>query len=365
MRYKKWFCLIMVMAFMFLGRDAFATQTVRTNVPSFAVTLEGSAFDNAYSRYPLLVYKEMTYIPMTYYDSHLLGLDAKWSEEEGLDIQKDSSAPFYEYMQETVNEKNKVNQQATVAEGMITVNGKTIDNRSEEYPLLVFRNITYFPLTWRFAVDEFGWDYAFETGSGLVIDAPGVHMENPNDSLWQQAQRPHNSSEIGMNGPMKLYFGTYPTTLEEYEEGQKVSLKQLRETGTDRVRIINVYPKAFIEDLNLEYRITKMINGHEQLVYRYILPKLNGEITYAVTCQFAVGYWQNDMAAPGKYRISLVHPEKLSYHFLETDGSYHGGKIVEIGEHREDELVDQGFDPLRQGQSSKLSQDSYWLIVTE
>ena len=38
----------------------------------------------------------------------------------------------------------------------ITVNGKTINNDEEPYPLLVFRDVTYFPLTWRFAVDEFG-----------------------------------------------------------------------------------------------------------------------------------------------------------------------------------------------------------------
>lgn len=39
---------------------------------------------------------------------------------------------------------------AELAEGPITVNGQTIDNRTEEYPLLSFRNITYFPLTWRY-----------------------------------------------------------------------------------------------------------------------------------------------------------------------------------------------------------------------
>ena len=39
----------------------------------------------------------------------------------------------------------------------IQFNGKDIDNNSETYPLLVFRDITYFPLTWRFLVDSFGW----------------------------------------------------------------------------------------------------------------------------------------------------------------------------------------------------------------
>ena len=47
--------------------------------------------------------------------------------------------------------------------------GKAIDNKKEEYPLLVFRDITYFPLTWRFAVDEFGWNYTFDSTKGLNI----------------------------------------------------------------------------------------------------------------------------------------------------------------------------------------------------
>ncbi len=46
-----------------------------------------------------------------------------------------------------------------------------IDNSNEEYPLLVFRDVTYSPLTWRFAVDEFGWKYSFDQNSGLVINS--------------------------------------------------------------------------------------------------------------------------------------------------------------------------------------------------
>ena len=42
-------------------------------------------------------------------------------------------------------------------------------NGNEEYPLLLFRDVTYFPLTWRFAVQEFGWSYYFDMTNGLVI----------------------------------------------------------------------------------------------------------------------------------------------------------------------------------------------------
>ena len=43
--------------------------------------------------------------------------------------------------------------------------------RTEPYPLLTFRDVTYFPLTWRFAVDMFHWEYSFDSENGLVINS--------------------------------------------------------------------------------------------------------------------------------------------------------------------------------------------------
>ncbi len=37
--------------------------------------------------------------------------------------------------------------------------------------MLSYRDVTYFPLTWRFAVNEFGWQYRFDGKNGLNISA--------------------------------------------------------------------------------------------------------------------------------------------------------------------------------------------------
>ena len=68
-------------------------------------------------------------------------------------------------------QKNKRQDIAQLATGDITVNGKVIHNNQEEYPLLSYRNVTYFPLTWRFAANEFGWQYNFDNKKGLQISA--------------------------------------------------------------------------------------------------------------------------------------------------------------------------------------------------
>ena len=46
---------------------ALAADTVQVTLPSFTVTLNGQVIDNSYRQYPLLVYKDITYFPMTYY----------------------------------------------------------------------------------------------------------------------------------------------------------------------------------------------------------------------------------------------------------------------------------------------------------
>lgn len=152
---------------------ASAAQTVDVNLPAFDVTLNGIKADSTQSQYPFLVYKDITYVPMTYHDARLLGLETKWSAENGLIINKaavfDAAQAASAYKPYTGESANSSTYQATIVEGAVAVAGKTIANSQEEYPLLLFRDVTYFPLTWRFAVDEFGWKYTFDAANGLKI----------------------------------------------------------------------------------------------------------------------------------------------------------------------------------------------------
>lgn len=140
------------------------------NIPSCSVTLSGQSVDNSYRQYPLLQYKDIVYFPMTYYDCRFLGVATKWnSDTNTLEITKENiSGAYRNYNWEWKNgKKNEI----SICDFNIIVNGKQIDNKSEEYPLITFRDVTYFPLTWRFAVDEFGWEYSYDNENGLVINA--------------------------------------------------------------------------------------------------------------------------------------------------------------------------------------------------
>lgn len=152
---------------------ALAGEEVTVTLPDFKVTMNHTEVNSANSQYPFFVYKDITYVPMTYHDTRLLGLNSQWTAESGLTISKmlffdsESAKEQYQpYYQEAANQRSY---QATTVDFTVTVGDKAIDNQTEEYPLLLFRDVTYFPLTWRFAVNEFGWEYHFDADSGLVI----------------------------------------------------------------------------------------------------------------------------------------------------------------------------------------------------
>lgn len=146
-----------------------ANGSANIRLPDFQVTLNGTVIENATSQYPLIVYKDITYFPMTYYDCRFLGLESVWDSRTGLKIAKTGISWGYHKYQAAG--RNSYAYTAQIASFKINVNGRQIDNSREEYPLLVFRNVTYFPLTWRFAVDEFGWKYSFDEKSGLVVNS--------------------------------------------------------------------------------------------------------------------------------------------------------------------------------------------------
>ena len=139
-------------------------------LPAFDVHFNGNKIENEFREYPLLVYKDITYFPMTYFDSRHLGIVTEWDGETNtLAISKKNiNSILTAYKNEIENQtKNDV----SICNFNIIVNGKVIDNKKEPYPFLTFREVTYFPLTWRFAVDEFGWEYSFDNESGLVINS--------------------------------------------------------------------------------------------------------------------------------------------------------------------------------------------------
>ncbi len=146
-------------------------EAIKVNVATYyKVTLNGQLIDSTRLTYPMIEYKSITYFPATYYDSRFLGLVTDWNQAtQTFRIDRASGPIAYRPTFRTGTNAASYNT-AKIMDCQVVVNGKTIDNAKEEYPLLLFRNVTYFPMTWRFFVDEFGCYYNYTHEGGFVVN---------------------------------------------------------------------------------------------------------------------------------------------------------------------------------------------------
>ncbi len=187
---------------------SFAADAVQVTLPSFPIELNGQVVDNQYSQYPLIVYKNITYFPMTYYDCRFLGLETTWNKQDGLKVSLSNLSGAYHQQKTTT--KNSQTATARIADGKVSVNGKTIDNSKEDYPLLSFRNVAYFPLTWRFAVKEFGWQYHYDNQKGLQIDSANAKTNSVilTDGQKRYYPFPQDEFDFSIDNSYFYYQGT-------------------------------------------------------------------------------------------------------------------------------------------------------------
>ena len=136
-------------------------ERIKVQIAPFSTEIDYMSVDNRYVEYPLITYKDITYFPMTYDLCAQLGLVCGYENEKGLFITRE----YVDYYPETpkpfgdkaTNYYKKL-YDAQIPTYPVYLNGVYIDNEKEEYPLINFRGITYFPMTWRFAYEELNFD---------------------------------------------------------------------------------------------------------------------------------------------------------------------------------------------------------------
>ncbi|GEM_PF-942202 len=293
-----------------------ADDSVIVTLPTFDVSLNGQHTTSAYRKYPLIVYKNITYFPMTYYDARLLGLSTKWNKVDGLAVNKNEDY-FYEYVNELNADKNANKQTAKIITSKIKVNGKEIDNTKEPYPLLLFRDVTYFPLTWRFAVDEFGWQYSFDKTNGLIISNDNVIMKNPNTYNW--IVNDYAGGAGSMSGTDNIRFPIRALVNHLEISLGNTTPEEIQKITDLEVASLSMYNKSS-EDVTIkesdqwQYHIYKIINNKEELVYKKIFPFYYGDIKafQFAYCEIDIPFWGKNINV-GSYIIRYIHPKNLEF----------------------------------------------------
>ena len=156
-----------------------AEAAMRADVVTGKVTLNGQVIDNKNAKYPLLTYSNITYFPMTYQLSRFMGVETDWNNAaKSLNITAGGAQSAYVA---EIGKAQRGSVAVTPASYKISVNGAQINNKEEKYPIFNYNGITYFPLTWAYAVDSFGWSYQWDAENGLRIDTTSAPAHVPTE----------------------------------------------------------------------------------------------------------------------------------------------------------------------------------------
>lgn len=144
-------------------------------------SLEGLSSDMALCEYPAVMYKDIAYLPLTYYNCALLGLTLEAEGNKVLIKQAERDFPA-EYLKDQSGERKE---KITVTACPFALNIFGEDYSDEKYPALFYKNIVYLPLTWNVVDGIMHWDYSFgENGIELYTDSYYYYSEG--DSTYER-----------------------------------------------------------------------------------------------------------------------------------------------------------------------------------
>lgn len=167
-------------------------EFAEVNVVDFSINIneEKSNSYNSYKiksndmplfKYPLVMYKNITYVPLTYYNCILLGVELK-TEDNQVFIKKSNLEKPEEYLKDQLEEKREETKTMKISPFVLNIQG--IEYYDEEYPALFYKDIVYLPLTWNVVNNIMQWDFTFnEEGIELYTDSYYYYSEG--DSSYE------------------------------------------------------------------------------------------------------------------------------------------------------------------------------------
>lgn len=164
-----------------------AENNVPAKIPGFTVVINEEKID-IQSEYPLLLYKNITYFPLTYNLGQFTGLNITWCDGYDMNVLLIEQQPQIKELEKYPQKSKNTNLYAKEADCTVALcignQIIQIDNRTAEYPLLQFRDVIYFPLTWDYAHNKFGWEYNYTKENGLIINtSENINLPNLSDTL--------------------------------------------------------------------------------------------------------------------------------------------------------------------------------------
>jgi len=146
--------------------------TVTVTLPSDPVWLQGVLLNQINNRYPLIEHGNTLYFPLTWNLSRFMGIETAWSEADGLSIVHSARFAPLDPPDDYFNDL-LATYRATIKRQPITLNGRIIMPPSVGLPWLIFRGVTYLPLT-AAMIEELRWQVHMYPERGIDIEAGNV-----------------------------------------------------------------------------------------------------------------------------------------------------------------------------------------------
>lgn len=224
---KKFFCAFSYIIFAALAIGQLGAVAMEKSVDvqlcEIPVTVNYQALDNEMLAYPVIMYNNVTYLPLDSFMISAVGLDVTVEKEYKLKYFINKNGPelkYFIYKKENPLEKteyvdfayrrsvgsptmviglghkvpnpryippeNLPDRSSQIAE-VLTVktyfNGNELDNENREYPFLVYSGLVYMPLDWN-TVNELGWKFVYDKENGITITANSRFFERGTQSEY-------------------------------------------------------------------------------------------------------------------------------------------------------------------------------------
>ena len=171
---------LLIVVFSSASVEADEKPTFAVSTINFPATINYVSFDEQKkSEYPMFLYNNITYFPLTYSNLNLVGLNI---DIEGTEIMLGCEKNIVPIMYE----RDKIallpfgrSIEACESPYELYVNGEKY--KDEKYPILFYKDIVYIPLTWDLTRNKLNWDFWFD-GEKIEIYTSGFYYTSNGDS---------------------------------------------------------------------------------------------------------------------------------------------------------------------------------------
>lgn len=177
-KYKNLFLMLLILPLTLISKTN--AKSVDVHLPTFDIYVNEVKVENDYKKYPFIVYRGITYFPLTYDDAKFMGWNLKWIKKtRELHVVSTETVNYQweEYKQVKGKTKNKKIMKAKTPAFKIKFGEKYLPKTIGKYPVLVYNHVTYIPLVYDYKYEDSCMSFVFSKEKGLEITRPeSLHL---------------------------------------------------------------------------------------------------------------------------------------------------------------------------------------------